>query len=113
MFSMYSGEISLFFGSLDTLLIVKDQVVTGKCSCPGPFGSASSCRFCVVVVAVVSLLRLVDPGGRPLRTGTECAVGTAVIDDDDDDDDASAASAPVTGAIRAGLTVAAAEGWGC
>ena len=45
--------------------MVNDHVTSGNCSCPGPFGCPGS--SCIEAVTFAEG-RLVDPGGRPLRT---------------------------------------------
>ena len=45
--------------------MVNDHVTSGNCSCPGPFGCPGSL---FIEAAFFAGGRLVDPGGRPLRT---------------------------------------------
>jgi hypothetical protein len=45
--------------------MVNDHVTSGNCSCPGPFGCPGSL---FIEAATFAGGRLVDPGGRPLRT---------------------------------------------
>jgi hypothetical protein len=45
--------------------MVNDHVTSGNCSCPGPFGCPGSL---FIEVETFAGGRLVDPGGRPLRT---------------------------------------------
>ena len=51
--------------------MVNDHVTRGNCSSPGPFGCPAS--FCIEVVTFAGG-RLVDPGGRPLRTAEVTAI---------------------------------------
>ena len=45
--------------------MVNDHVTPGNCSCPGPLGCPGSI---FIEAAIFAGGRLVDPGGRPLRT---------------------------------------------
>ena len=60
--------------------MVNDHVTSGNCLCPGPFGCPGSL---FIEVATFAGGRLVDPGGRPLRTAEVTATNaltTATLD---------------------------------
>ena len=56
--------------------MVNDHVTRGNCSCPGPFGCPASFSIEVVTFAEG---RLVDPGGRPLRTAEVTATNAFTV----------------------------------